>query len=141
MAHFELLERFGQNVGTYNPNSLAVPVVTKPLDQFAAPSRNTAGEVVAQIETDLRAAWTLLPAANTAGSFSDTSISRLTVTAFHARVALHKRAWQQAIDSATRVINSNVRPLTSDARLFAQIWEDSTATTEVLYRIKRNGTG
>ena len=141
MAHFELLERFGQNVGTYNANSLAVPVVTKPLDQFASPSRNTAGEVMAQIETDLRDAWTLLPSANTAGSFSDTSISRLTVTAFHARVALHKRAWQQAIDSATRVINSNVRPLTNDARLFAQIWEDSTATTEVLYRIKRSGTG
>lgn len=141
MAHFELLERYGQNVGAYNPGSLAVPVVTTPLDQFAAPRRSTAGEVIAQIESDLSNAWALLPAATTAGSFSDTSISRLTATAFHARVALHKRAWQQAIDSATRVINSNVRPLTDDARLFAQIWQDSTVNTEVLYRIKRNGTG
>jgi hypothetical protein len=56
-------------------------------------------------------------------------------------VALHKRAWQQAIDSATRVINSNIRPLTDSARLFAQIWEDSTLNTEVLYRIKRSGAG
>lgn len=141
MAHFELLERYGQNIGTWNPDAMGIPVIITPLDQFAAPRRNTAGEVMNQIENDLSTAWNLLPAANTPASFSDTSISRITVTAFHARVALHKRAWQQAVDSATKVINSNVRPLTDSARLFAQIWQDSTLNTEVLYRIKRSGTG
>jgi hypothetical protein len=138
IAHFELLERYGQNIGTYDRNALGVPVVTMPQDQFAAPTRNTVGEVVDQIEKDLREASSLLPASFT---FTDTSINRITVAAFHARVALHKRAWQQAVDSATRVINSNVRPLTDSARLFAQIWEDSTLNTEVLYRVKRSGTG
>lgn len=137
MAHFELLERYSTNIGTYDPNAPAVPVVTRPLDQFAAPKRNTSGEVVAQIETDLRTAWDLLPAS---GTFSDTTISRITVTAFHARVALHKRAWQQAVDSATKVINSGVRPLTGNATLFAQVWTDETFNTEVLYRVKRSGT-
>jgi hypothetical protein len=140
MAHFELLERYGENVGAYNPNGMGVPIVTAPQDQNATPARATVGQVMAQIEKDLREASSLVPLNTSGAAFSDTVISRMTVAGFHARVALHKQAWQQAADSASVVINSNVRPLTADSATFANIWTDANLNTEVLYRIKRSGS-
>ncbi|MEJ7609719.1 MAG: RagB/SusD family nutrient uptake outer membrane protein [Ferruginibacter sp.] len=136
---FELQQLYAK--GPYNPANLGVPIVTTYVDPntLPKPPRNTSGEVMNQIQTDLTLASSLLPAV-TAVNFTDLTINRLNITGLQARVALYKGEWQKAIDSATFVINSNIRPLVG-LPAFADIWTDVNITSEVLFRIKRNSSG
>lgn len=134
-AHFELLQRFS---GTYNPSAPGVPIVTTS-NIFRTPARNTAGEVMNQIETDLNQAVAVLPATTNA-NFSDVVFNSININALRARVALYKRDWQAAANFASAIINANVRPLVASTQ-YASIWDDSNLNIEVLFRIKRNGAG
>lgn len=129
MAHFELLRNY---CGNYDPAALGVPLMTD-ITVFGKPARNTMGEVMAQIETDLSDAKTLLPAV-TASNFSDTALNKISVAGFQARIALYKGDYAGAITYATEVINSGIKPLV-DASVFPLIWTDQS-NAEVLFRIR-----
>jgi hypothetical protein len=93
--------------------------------------------LITQIEKDLADAKNLLPAV-TPGSFSDLSLNQVSITAFQARVALYKGEWQKAIDYATTVINSGIKPLVSGSA-FTGIWTDLN-TNEILFRLRYENT-
>ncbi|GAA4744870.1 RagB/SusD family nutrient uptake outer membrane protein [Flavisolibacter ginsenosidimutans] len=127
IAHFSLLEFYSDR---YDANKLGVPIMLQS-DVFAKPKRSTMGEVMAQIEKDLSAAKDLLPSVN-ASTFSDTVMNQINVTGYQARIALYKRDYQSAINYATTVINSAVKPLSSGAT-FQDIWTDAN-NAETLFR-------
>lgn len=133
IAYFSLLEMYCK---TYNPaDARGVPIVlvSNPL---AKPSRNTMGEVMARIETDLADAKSLLPAV-TVANFTDTVMNRVNIAAFQARVALYKKDYPAAITYSSEVISSLVKPLVTGTA-FAGIWTDlnTTSTPEVLFRVR-----
>lgn len=135
LGHFELLTWYSKK---YNPSDpLGIPVVTKScLDCY--PARNTVAQVITQIETDLEQAKTLLPAV-TAASYNDLQLNRISVTAIQARLALYKGEWQKAVDYATTVINSGIKPLVSGSA-YAGIWTDAN-TNETLFRLRYETNG
>src|SRR4051812_3066895 len=89
LGHFGLLQSFSNN---YDPNGLGVAVMTEQTvnDINGKPARNTMGETMAQIESDLTKALDLLPEA-TSSNFSDTVLNKLNISAYQARIALYKR--------------------------------------------------
>ncbi|HEX2607641.1 MAG TPA: RagB/SusD family nutrient uptake outer membrane protein [Flavisolibacter sp.] len=133
LGHLELLERYS---GVYNASAVGVPIMTVS-NLLGKPARSTMGDVVAQIEKDLTDAKAILSAPS-AANYQDTIINQITANAIHARVALYKKDWQNAVNYATTVINSNVKPLASGAT-FTDIWTDNS-NAEILFRIKRTGT-
>lgn len=133
IAHFSLLEMYADR---YDPTKLGIPYMTKS-SVLGRPARNTIGEVVTNIEKDLSDAMTLLPAV-TAATFTDTVMNQINVTGYRARIALYKRDYQAAINYATTVINSGVRPLATGAN-YTGIWTDANTNQEVLFR-RRNAT-
>lgn len=135
-GHWELHLRFSK--GVYNAADLSVPYITTFVDPTTAPkpARDSSSVVVNRIQQELRTASSMMPA-TTAANFTDVVLNKLNITALQARIALYKREWQRASDSATAVINSAIRPLVP-AATFAQIWTDANLTSEVLFRIKRN---
>jgi hypothetical protein len=102
-------------------------------DLLGKPARNTVMEVMTQVEKDLEDAKNLLPAV-TAGTFSDLVLNPVSITAFQARIALYKGEWQKAVDLATSVINSGIKPLASGSA-FTGIWTDQN-TNEILFRLR-----
>lgn len=130
MAHFGLLQSFCKNYNASDPKGVPIMLESDPL---AKPSRRTMGEVMTQIEKDLADAKALLPAVTTA-NFRDTILNKINIAAFQARVALYKGDYQGAINYATEVISSNVKPLVTGAD-FNGIWTDQNSN-EVLFRIQ-----
>jgi hypothetical protein len=128
IGHYELLRNYA---GNYDPSALGVPVMTSN-QTYAFPARNTMGEVMTQIETDLSTAKTMVATANS-GSYSDTAINNIIVAGFQARVALYKGDFDAAINYATEVINSGIRPL--DGGSFPLIWTDQSQA-ELLFRYR-----
>lgn len=137
LAFFELQERYAK--APYNPTDLSIPIVTTYVDpvQTPTPARNTSGDVLTRIQSDLTLASSLMPASAT---FTDVTMNRLNITGLQARVALYKGEWKKAADSSGFVITAAVRPLETSGAAFANIWTDANLTSEVLLRIKRNTT-
>lgn len=129
IAHFELLEAYSKN---YNPTGKGIAIMLES-NPLAQPARNTMGEVMTQIESDFNTALTLLPAV-TPATFSDTVMNQVNIAAYQARIALYKGDYQKAVDYATTVINSGVKPLVTGAN-FSGIWTDDN-TNEILFRIR-----
>lgn len=130
ISHFGVLQDYCKNYNATEP--LGVPIMTVS-DITLKPARNTMGEVMAQIEKDLSDAKALLPAV-TVATFTDTSINKINLAAFQARIALYKGDYDNAITYATEVISSGVKPLVSGAN-FAGIWTDANFN-ETLYRVR-----
>lgn len=130
IAHFGLLQSYCKNYDPADARGVPVMLVSNPL---AKPARNTMGEVMAQIESDLSAAKALLPAV-TFGDFRDTVMNKVNVAAYQARVALYKKDYDNAVTYATEVISSGIKPLASGAQ-FSAIWTDDVED-EVLFRIR-----
>lgn len=130
LGHFELLQCYSKRYDPADP--LGVPVMLKS-DLLGKPARNTVAEVLAQVEADLATAKGLVADASVS-NYNTLEFNKISVTAVEARVALHKGEWQKAVDYATTVINSNVRPLVSgDA--YRGIWTDQNAN-ETLLRLR-----
>jgi starch-binding outer membrane protein, SusD/RagB family len=130
IAYFSLLEMYCK---TYNPSDArGVPIVLTS-DPLAKPARNTMGEVMARIETDLADAKNLLPAV-TPATFTDTVMNKVNIAAYQARVALYKKDYAAAITFSTEVIASGVKPLATGSA-FTGIWSDAS-TSETLFRIR-----
>ncbi|MBO9565774.1 MAG: RagB/SusD family nutrient uptake outer membrane protein [Niastella sp.] len=123
-CHFELIRNFASR---YEADSLGVPYME--VSTISSPARLTFAATMAKINTDLTAAKGLIPA-----SFNDnTRITRATVSAIQARVALYERNWDNAITYATEAINA--LPLASRTD-FPRIWKDKT-NSEVFWKLKR----
>jgi hypothetical protein len=130
IAHYDLLKNYSKNYNPADPLGVAIMTVSNPLIR---PSRNTMGDVMAQIETDLADAKALLPDV-TPGTFDDLTINKVNIAAFQARIALYKGDYAQAVAYATEVINSGVKPLSSGPQ-FQAIWTDDTQE-EILFRVR-----
>lgn len=130
IAHFGLLQMYSNNYNPADPLGIPALTVSNPL---AKPARNTMGEAMARIETDLADAKLLLPAV-TVATFSDTVMNKINIAAFQARIALYKGDYAAAITYSTEVISSAVKPLVSGST-FAGIWTDAN-TSEILFRIR-----
>lgn len=130
ISHFGLLQAYCKTYDAADTRGVPVILVADPL---LRPARNTVAETIAQIESDLAEAKTLLPAV-TAADFKDTVMNRINIAAYQARIALYKRDYDAAIGFATEVITSGIKPLVSGPQYDA-IWTDDT-DNEVLFRIR-----
>lgn len=130
IGHFELLQWYSKRYDPADP--LGVPIMLKS-DLLGKPARNTVAEVVTQIESDLNTAKGLVADASASG-YNDLVLNKVSIAAFEARVALYKGEWQKAIDLATTVINSNVKPLVTGDD-YRGIWTDQN-TNEILFRLR-----
>jgi starch-binding outer membrane protein, SusD/RagB family len=133
IAYYELLINFMPP--GYDPNAAGVPVVLKS-DLFGQPARNTVGEVVAQIESDLAVgrAEALIPAAP-----SDEDVVRLNqsaIAAYQARVALLKQDWDAAANFATESINLSGKSLANQQE-FPDYWLDNNEA-ETIWKYRNN---
>jgi hypothetical protein len=128
LGHFHLLEMYADRYDAAKPG---VPLMTASC-VTCKPARNTMGQVMAQIDLDLSTAKSLMPAP-TAANFTDTVLNSLNISGYQARIALYKRDYQAAINHATTVISSNIRPLATGNN-FRNIWTDANKTQEVLFR-------
>lgn len=127
ICHFYLMQSYA---GRYNATAMGVPYIDY-VNIFAQPARNTMGDVMTKIEADMTTAQSLLSSSTV---FSDTVINKINLTAYQAKIALYKGDYQKAIDYATTVINSNVKPLATGTA-FTNIWQDAS-TSELLFRIR-----
>jgi hypothetical protein len=130
ISYFSLLESYCKKYDPADTKGVPVVLTSNPLQK---PARNTMGEVMTQIEADMATAKSLLPAA-TPGDFTDTVMNSVNVAAYQARIALYKKDYDQAVNYATEVITSGIRPLVSGAQ-FEAIWTDDV-NDEVLFRIR-----
>ncbi|MBK0381561.1 RagB/SusD family nutrient uptake outer membrane protein [Pedobacter sp. SD-b] len=130
ISHFELLRMYSKNFSASDP--LGVPYLTAS-NVLGKPSRNTQAEDMTMLEKDLADSYSLLPAVTTS-NFTDTAINKVNIDAYRARISLYKGDYQKAIDYATTVINSGIRPISSGSA-FQGIWTDSN-NEEVLFRIR-----
>lgn len=133
IAHFGLLQAYSPRYNASEPLGQAIMIES---DVLAKKPRNTMGDVMAQIESDLREASGLLQAA----PFSDTVMNKVNIAGYHARIALYKGEYQRAIDSATVVINSGVKTLATSASAFSGIWTDLNQN-ELLFRRRYASAG
>lgn len=125
--HFELLRAYAS---AYQPGALGVPYMKQSIISY--PARDKFEDVIANAKADLIAAKALIPT-----TFTDKSrITRTTVSAIQARVALYEKNWSDAITYSTEVINA--LPLATAAQ-FPGLWTDAN-DSEVAWKLKRVGT-
>jgi hypothetical protein len=104
LGYFDLVRVYAQpySSGTDNPG---VPIVL--VTEIGEPSRNTVGEVYAQILADLTEAQGFLGANNSHGETDPKAwATNNAVKALLARVYLYMENWQAAANYATEIINS-----------------------------------
>jgi hypothetical protein len=117
LAYFDLAKFFSRPLKFSTDGShLCVPLVLKPITnvtEVVYPARNTAAEVYAQIDADITAALTRLPATGAvlksgveAPTLFKVRLNKFSVLALKARIAIFKEDWSTAITAATEVINS-----------------------------------
>ena len=124
---FELARNYS---ATYDATSLSVPIILQP-NVLGQPKRNTFGEVVIQVKSDLATAKSLIPA--TFSTSDPTRITRVAVSAMQARIALYEKNWADAITYSSEAISGS--PLATRTQ-FPSIWTDAS-NAEVIFAIKR----
>ncbi|MCO5238821.1 MAG: RagB/SusD family nutrient uptake outer membrane protein [Chitinophagaceae bacterium] len=123
-SHFELLKAYASS---YEPDGLGVPYMKK--HELTYPARLTVKSDFDEINADLDAAKKLIP-----DGFNDnTRITKTTVSAIQARVALYQRDWANAVTYASEVIAKE--PLASKND-FGKIWL-GTSNAEVVWQLAR----
>lgn len=106
LAHFDLVRLYAQHYTyTSDASHLGVPIVTV-IEPFEKPARNTVKEVYDQIIADFNMALGLI--SNRKNSFFLTETG---VYALLSRVYLYKEDWENAVDAADKVLNSNLYSL------------------------------
>lgn len=131
IAHYELLKRWMP--AGYDPSALGVPIILQS-ELLQKPARNTVGEVLAQVESDLNAAFNAgeIPAS----SADPFRLNKAAISAYLARVALLKREWNKAITLADQAITLSGKTV-SPANTYINIWRDIT-NNEVLLKFDNN---
>ena len=125
-VYYMLANLFAQPWQVSSGSNLAVPLYLEPFTgEVVLLPRNTLAEVYSQIETDLEAAESLLPATNSQGRASAGSAAGLL-----SRLFLYQERWQDAIDAADRVLNSGNFALAPDLSFY------STVNAEIIFSIE-----
>jgi tetratricopeptide (TPR) repeat protein len=117
LMYFDLVRLYGKPY-SQDKTSLGVPNITEPLDASAQPLRNTVEENYKQIVADLLEASPLLSKTKSNGY-----LNYYGNMAIQARVYLNMEKYQDALDAAETIINSNVYKLYSNAE-----WVNSWTT-------------
>lgn len=129
MAHFDLLRFFATDYS--NPSALAVPIVDSEI-VFQTLPRNTVGEVIDFVMTDLESAHQTL---STVGSNADvTRVTPLAIQALRARISLYTKDYNSAVTYAQEVVNAI--PLAANPTQYLDIWDDAS-NTEIVFKLKR----
>ncbi len=127
--YFNLLLAFGGSPSGYNQSDgVGVPLFTSPTlsaDDAAPKPRATEAEVWTQILDDLNFAVANLNENNGIGR-----ANKQVANALKARMHLVRREWQQALDAANSVINSNRYTLLSGAN-YANIYLSKNSTETI----------
>lgn len=131
VAHFELITRFMPS--GYDAGALGVPIMLKS-DLLGKPTRNTVGEVMAQIEADLQTGRdeSLIPDA----SPDYLSISHAAIAAYQARAALLRKDWAKAASYATEAITLSGATIISFDN-YPYYWQDADET-ETIWKFRNN---
>lgn len=123
-CHFELLRAYAS---TYEPNGMGVPYMKK--HALIYPPRPTVQSNFEDMNADLKAAKDLIPS-----SFTDnTRITKNTVSAIQARVALYQKKWDDAITYSTEVIANEPLAPKND---FDKIWTGGS-NSEIVWQLAR----
>ena len=109
LMYFDLVRLYGKPYSQAK-TSFGVPNITEPLDASAQPLRNTVEENYTQIVADLLEAAPLLSKTKSNGY-----LNYYGNLAVQARVYLNMEKYQDALDAAETIINSNVYKLYSNA--------------------------
>lgn len=121
LGHMNLVNFFG-----------GVPIFTTPTWEAGPEAnvpRNTAAEVWTQIEADLQAAITRLPAAHSNPNFPAGRARRSAAQGLLARAYLYQRKWQQAHDMADAVIRTGPHSLLAN---YAEVFENEQTAESIL---------
>ncbi len=134
MAHYTLYRYYSPG---YDPSSpLGVVVQTQPIEAGQLPARNTVGDVINQIETDLTDAFNLFPSD---GITQLDFFSKASVAALMARVQLDKGAWGAAADWAQDAIDLSGKSVATRTE-YPLVWRDNS-TAGVIMSSLRTPTG
>lgn len=109
LMHFDLVRLYGKTY-TLDKSALGIPVVTKVLDAYAKPLRNTVEETYQQIIKDLTAADLLLSKDKNNGY-----INYYGSKAIECRVYMTMGNYEKAFDAAVEIINANIYSLYDNA--------------------------
>ncbi|MCR5003216.1 MAG: RagB/SusD family nutrient uptake outer membrane protein [Bacteroidales bacterium] len=104
LVYFDLVRLYGLPYN-YDKTSYGVPDITELLEPSATPSRATVEQNYTQILSDLEAGETLLEGSK---SRNNGYINYYGNLALQARVALYMENWDDALDAAETIINSDV---------------------------------
>lgn len=121
----------------YDPSALGLAIVNESC-LTCIPSRNTVGEVITEIEQNLAAAKADadLPAAPT----DFLRLSKASIAAYQARVALLKKDWAAAVTFATEAITLSGKSL-AFGTAFENYWSDANEAETILkYRNQTSPT-
>jgi starch-binding outer membrane protein, SusD/RagB family len=126
-CHFELYRYYCAN---YTPTGLAMPYMEEP--SLEPKPRIEMAPFFEKLEADLNEAKNLLPT-----SLADINrATRLAAVGLHARVALYKKEWANAITHSTEYINALPLATGSD---FLGIWTDANAR-EQAFKLRRTSS-
>jgi len=130
---FECLIRFMPN--GYSASALGVPIVLKS-ELYGKPARNTVGEVITQVNTDLAAgrAETGIPNA----PVDVVRLSQATIAAYQARVSLLTRDWAGVVTHAKEAITLSGKDLATGTD-FEDYWTDDNEI-ETLWKYRNQAT-
>lgn len=123
-SHFELLRGYAS---TYEPNGMGVPYMKK--YEVIYPSRPTVQSNFDDIFADLKTAKELIPD----GLNDNSRITKTTISAIQARVALYAKKWDDAVTFASEVIAQEPLVPKND---FNKIWKDESQA-EIIWKLPR----
>jgi hypothetical protein len=126
LMYFELVKHFSRPYTVVGPTALGVPLVLTN-DPFNKPSRNTLGEVYAQIEKDLKDAIPLLTDEERSSGY----INEWAAKGILARMYQFKGDWGNALTTAQDIINNSGYTLI-DLSTFTNYWRSNTARNDGL---------
>lgn len=127
LGHFGLLQDYCDNYDANDPLGVPVMLASNPTGK---PARNSMGEVMGAIKSDLWTARSLLATQ----PFFDTVMNIYNVNAYMARISLYEGAYDSAYYYANEVIAANVRSI-ANRGAFPGIWTDANSE-ETLLRIR-----
>ena len=147
LVYFDLMKFFARPLKfTADGSHLGVPLVINPIvniTEVIYPARNTAAEVYAQIDKDIKAAITLLPQTGNVisnGVVNNTMfkirMNRFSTLALKARVSVYKSDWASAADAADQVIASGRYALYTFGNMLQDFRTQNSA--ESLFEIANN---
>lgn len=123
-SHFELLRGYASS---YEPNGMGIPYMKK--YEVTYPARQSVQSNFDDIFADLKTAKELIPD----GFSGNSRITKTTISAIQARVALYAKKWDDAVTFASEVIMKEPLAPKND---FGKIWRDESQA-EIIWKLPR----